>query len=154
MTYYEWWWILFPRYISEQTRNLSLFCSIRESGLYSTICLVRLKSCAEIQQAQPQAKNGYYWIQIGSREAQVYCDMTNYGKLEKKKKKNTGKVSKRVKLSYSIVVFYFRVTFRFDHFVQIRWRNLTNLKQINLFNLSKKRECFKLSTHPLCQFVR
>lgn len=37
------------------------------------------KSCAEIQQAQPQAKNGYYWIQIGSREAQVYCDMTNYG---------------------------------------------------------------------------
>ena len=152
MTYYEWWWILFPRYISEQTRNLSLFCSIRESGLYSTICLVRLKSCAEIQQAQPQAKNGYYWIQIGSREAQVYCDMTNYGKLEKKW--TLEKFQKESNYLIRSLFFISWVTFRFDHFVQISWRNLTNLKQINLFNRSKKRECFKLSTHLLCQFVR
>ncbi|XP_022792594.1 uncharacterized protein LOC111331698 [Stylophora pistillata] len=37
------------------------------------------KSCAEIQQVWPEAKSGYYWIKIGSREAQVYCVMTSYG---------------------------------------------------------------------------
>ncbi|PFX24417.1 hypothetical protein AWC38_SpisGene10979 [Stylophora pistillata] len=37
------------------------------------------KSCAEIQQVWPKAKSGYYWIKIGSKEAQVYCDMKNYG---------------------------------------------------------------------------
>ena len=90
-----------------------LFCSIRESGLYSTICLVRLKSCAEIQQAQPQAKNGYYWIQIGSREAQVYCDMTNYGKLEKKKKKEHWKSFKK-----SQIILFDRC-FLFSSYLQV-----------------------------------
>ncbi|KAJ7372462.1 hypothetical protein OS493_018969 [Desmophyllum pertusum] len=37
------------------------------------------KSCAEIQQEMPFAESGYYWIKIGGREAQVYCDMKNYG---------------------------------------------------------------------------
>ncbi len=38
------------------------------------------KSCAEIHQELPQAESGYYWVMIGNREAQVYCDMENYGK--------------------------------------------------------------------------
>ncbi len=38
------------------------------------------KSCAEIHQEFPQAGSAYYWIMIGNKEAQVYCDMENYGK--------------------------------------------------------------------------
>ena len=45
-----------------------------------TKAFIHLKSCAAIQQEWPQAESGYYWITIGSREVQVYCDMTNYGK--------------------------------------------------------------------------
>ena len=41
---------------------------------------IRFQSCAAIQQEWPQAESGYYWITIGRREVQVYCDMTNYGK--------------------------------------------------------------------------
>ncbi|XP_078366374.1 uncharacterized protein LOC144650548 isoform X1 [Oculina patagonica] len=37
------------------------------------------KSCAEIHQELPQAESGYYWVKIGNREAQVYCDMETYG---------------------------------------------------------------------------
>jgi len=37
------------------------------------------KSCAEIHQEFPQTESGYYWVNIGNREAQVYCDMKNYG---------------------------------------------------------------------------
>ncbi|XP_078366381.1 uncharacterized protein LOC144650551 isoform X1 [Oculina patagonica] len=37
------------------------------------------KSCAEIHQEFPQAGSAYYWIMIGNKEAQVYCDMENYG---------------------------------------------------------------------------
>ena len=37
------------------------------------------KSCAEIQQEFPQSESGYYWVHIGNREAQVYCDMKSYG---------------------------------------------------------------------------
>lgn len=37
------------------------------------------KSCAAIQQEWSQAESGYYWITIGNREVQVYCDMTSYG---------------------------------------------------------------------------
>ena len=40
----------------------------------------QLNSCAAIQQEWPQADSGYYWITIGSREVQIYCDMTSYGK--------------------------------------------------------------------------
>ena len=45
-----------------------------------TKAFIHLKSCAAIQQKWPQADSGYYWITIGSREVQSYCDMTNYGK--------------------------------------------------------------------------
>ncbi|CAH3031058.1 unnamed protein product [Pocillopora meandrina] len=38
------------------------------------------KSCAVIQQEWPQVESEYHWITIGSREVQVYCDMTNNGK--------------------------------------------------------------------------
>ncbi|XP_078363757.1 uncharacterized protein LOC144647967 [Oculina patagonica] len=37
------------------------------------------KSCAEIHQKFSQAESGYYWVKIGNRDAQVYCDMDNYG---------------------------------------------------------------------------
>ncbi|KAJ7372455.1 hypothetical protein OS493_018962 [Desmophyllum pertusum] len=37
------------------------------------------KSCAEIHQETPQAESDYYWVKIGNRDAQVYCDMKNYG---------------------------------------------------------------------------
>ena len=37
------------------------------------------KSCAEIHQEFPQTESGYYWVNIGNREAQVYCDMKSYG---------------------------------------------------------------------------
>ena len=37
------------------------------------------KSCAEIHQEFPQTESGYYWVIIGNREAQVYCDMKSYG---------------------------------------------------------------------------
>ena len=37
------------------------------------------KSCAEIHQKFPQTESGYYWVNVGNREAQVYCDMKNYG---------------------------------------------------------------------------
>ena len=37
------------------------------------------KSCEEIHQEFPQTESGYYWVNIGNREAQVYCDMKNYG---------------------------------------------------------------------------
>ncbi|XP_078364220.1 uncharacterized protein LOC144648568 [Oculina patagonica] len=37
------------------------------------------KSCEDIHQELPQAESGYYWIKIGDRDAQVYCDMENYG---------------------------------------------------------------------------
>jgi len=37
------------------------------------------KSCAEIHKEFPQTESGYYWIHIGNRDAQVYCDMKNYG---------------------------------------------------------------------------
>ena len=37
------------------------------------------KSCAEIHQEFPQTESGYYWVTIGNRQAQVYCDMKNYG---------------------------------------------------------------------------
>ncbi|KAJ7372458.1 hypothetical protein OS493_018965 [Desmophyllum pertusum] len=37
------------------------------------------KSCAEIHQEWPQVESGYYWVKIGNRDAQVYCDMENHG---------------------------------------------------------------------------
>ncbi|XP_078366384.1 uncharacterized protein LOC144650552 [Oculina patagonica] len=37
------------------------------------------KSCAEIHQDFPHTASGYYWVKIGNSEAQVYCDMENYG---------------------------------------------------------------------------
>ena len=27
----------------------------------------------------PRSKSGYYWVKIGEKDAQVYCDMENYG---------------------------------------------------------------------------
>ena len=27
----------------------------------------------------PETESGYYWVHIGDRDAQVYCDMKNYG---------------------------------------------------------------------------
>ena len=27
----------------------------------------------------PRSKSGYYWVKIGDKDAQVYCDMENYG---------------------------------------------------------------------------
>jgi len=37
------------------------------------------KSCAEIHQEFPEAQSGYYWVKIGNRDVQVYCDMDNHG---------------------------------------------------------------------------
>ena len=36
-------------------------------------------SCAEILREFPQAQSTYYWLKIGDRDAQVYCDMGKYG---------------------------------------------------------------------------
>ena len=33
----------------------------------------------EILRKLPQSKSGYYWVKIGNKDAQVYCDMENYG---------------------------------------------------------------------------
>ena len=38
------------------------------------------KSCAEIERDFPQAESSYYCTKIGNRDAQVYCDMENFGK--------------------------------------------------------------------------
>lgn len=40
---------------------------------------IGFKSCGEIHQEWPQVNSGYFWIKIGDRDAQVYCDMENYG---------------------------------------------------------------------------
>ncbi|CAH3031060.1 unnamed protein product, partial [Pocillopora meandrina] len=49
------------------------------------------ESCAAIQQEWPQAESGYYWITIGSREVQVFCDMTSYDTTDIKKIQNSSK---------------------------------------------------------------
>ena len=33
----------------------------------------------DILQNFPRSKSGYYWVKIGDKDAQVYCDMENYG---------------------------------------------------------------------------
>ena len=33
----------------------------------------------EILKELPLSKSGYYWVKIGNKDAQVYCDMENYG---------------------------------------------------------------------------
>ena len=33
----------------------------------------------EILKELPRSKSGYYWVKIGKKDAQVYCDMENYG---------------------------------------------------------------------------
>ena len=33
----------------------------------------------DILQNLPRSKSGYYWVKIGDKDAQVYCDMENYG---------------------------------------------------------------------------
>ncbi|PFX15619.1 hypothetical protein AWC38_SpisGene20156 [Stylophora pistillata] len=37
------------------------------------------KSCSEILNKWPDAESGYYWIDIGSRKEDVYCDMEKHG---------------------------------------------------------------------------
>ncbi|PFX24413.1 hypothetical protein AWC38_SpisGene10976 [Stylophora pistillata] len=37
------------------------------------------KSCSEILDRRPRAESGYYGINIGNRNAQVYCDMEKHG---------------------------------------------------------------------------
>nr|XP_058955575.1 uncharacterized protein LOC131782859 [Pocillopora verrucosa]XP_058955576.1 uncharacterized protein LOC131782859 [Pocillopora verrucosa]XP_058955577.1 uncharacterized protein LOC131782859 [Pocillopora verrucosa]XP_058955578.1 uncharacterized protein LOC131782859 [Pocillopora verrucosa] len=37
------------------------------------------KSCSEILKKLPHAESDYYWITIGNRDAQVYCDMEKHG---------------------------------------------------------------------------
>ncbi|CAH3031051.1 unnamed protein product [Pocillopora meandrina] len=36
------------------------------------------KSCSEILKKLPGAESGYYWITIGNRDAQVYCDLEKH----------------------------------------------------------------------------
>ena len=47
---------------------------------YYYFFFICFQSCAVIQLEWPQVESEYHWITIGSREVQVYCDMTNNGK--------------------------------------------------------------------------
>ncbi|XP_078380917.1 uncharacterized protein LOC144663744 isoform X3 [Oculina patagonica] len=40
---------------------------------------IKLKSCAEIKEIVPDAKSGYYWIDVNGKKKEVFCDMVNYG---------------------------------------------------------------------------
>nr|XP_058955592.1 uncharacterized protein LOC131782868 [Pocillopora verrucosa] len=61
------------------TKAGCIYMDVFESPKNPAKAFFQLKSCAAIQQEWPQADSGYYWITIGSREVQVYCDMTSYG---------------------------------------------------------------------------